>query len=333
MAGRLGRCWRRFRPLISTVRQFYTALPMANTPKKGPNVMVRLATYEDMKAVSDLTIIEGWDYSVDLVETMRRLCPDGFYLAEIDDEIVGTAYTINHTDSLAFQSLAITKEEYRNRGIYRSLFFKCMEYNGKRNIGGNAVGEKRSQGLIRQGFTKIDFEIIEMRGMVNRSKLTRLNNCMPTDTKILPMGDISFESLVTYDAKINPFRRAEFLKMWCIGNDTLNFAAMKQDEKGNRSIVGYINTHKLVHGFAVLPLYADDTIIAESLLFTLLSNLPDNVQICMNVPVPNQSALDLVKKYSIDVEMYKLIRQYSKQVIPVPCNKIYSILSPDMMPA
>ncbi|XP_077979203.1 holothin acyltransferase-like isoform X2 [Glandiceps talaboti] len=296
--------------------------------RNGSNIQVRIARKEDTKIVSELANAEGWGYSADYVETLRQVNPEGFFVASKGDEVVGSGYACNHTDDLCFFGLAITKQGHRKQGVHTKLIEERLKYAGDRNLCVNSAGEHRKERSLQLGYKCIDFNIEGMIGQVSHSIL-KSSDIVPPGITILPINEVSFDSVIEYDGNINSFQRAEFLKIWCKGKNVSTFVAVKE----GGVVVGYINVRPLQEDFTILPWYADDVFIAESLLLTLLKALPNNCTVRVHVPSSNKAGLDLAKKYQLNGKFYTLTRQYTKHVVTVPVEKIFCIATPEVMPA
>ncbi|XP_077978971.1 holothin acyltransferase-like [Glandiceps talaboti] len=281
-----------------------------------------------MKAVSELTIAEGWGYSADYVETIRQVNPDGFFLAFKGSELVGTAYAFNHTDDLTFFGMSITKQGHRKQGIQRRLFEQVFSHAGDRNIGLNSCDEHRRDVNVKIGFKHIDFETKFMIGKVDHSLLYTINT--PSGVKITQLDEVPFNNITEYDDKINPFNRAEFLKVWLQGKNVYSFVALEGIGK-NSVVVGYVSARLLGEQFAISPMYADNVAIADSLLHTVLLSLPNYCSVRLIVPTGNRGSLELAHKYHLDKELFNHPRQFTKKIIKVPQDKIFSILALESM--
>ncbi|XP_077978968.1 holothin acyltransferase-like [Glandiceps talaboti] len=277
-----------------------------------------------MKAVSELTIAEGWGNSADYVETLRQVNSDGFFLAFKGSELVGTAYAFNHTDDLTFFGLFITKQGHRKQGIQRRLFEQLFNHAGDRNIGLNSAGEYRRDVNVKIGFKHIDFETKSMIGQVDHSLLPTINT--PSGVKITQLDEVPFNDITEYDKGINQFNRAEFLKIWLQGKNVYSFVALEEGMGKNGLVVGYVSARLLEEEFAISPLYADNVAIADSLLHTVLLSLPNSYTVRLVVPTGNKISLDLARKHHIDKVLFTCTRQFSKKIIEVPQHKVFSLV-------
>ncbi|XP_077978975.1 holothin acyltransferase-like [Glandiceps talaboti] len=315
-------------PTYQTSTRPLSGSPTLYSNQVTSNIHVRIARKEDSKIVSDWMNTDGWGYTPDYIETLRQVNPEGFFVASKGDEVVGCGYAFNHTDELCSFGLAFTKPGHRKQGIHTKLIEERLKYAGDRNKGAYTVNEHRKQITLQIGFKCIGFEIKDMRGQVSHSILAS-RDIVPPAITILPINEVSFDSVIEYDGNINSFQRAEFLKIWCKGKNVSTFVAVKE----GGVVVGYINVRPLQEDFAILPWYADDVFIAESLLLTLLKALPDNCTVRVHVPSSNKAGLDLAKKYQLNKVFCTLIRQYTKRDVTVPVEKIFCISTPEVMPA
>ncbi|XP_077978978.1 holothin acyltransferase-like [Glandiceps talaboti] len=266
----------------------------------------------------------GWNYPVDYIKALYHLHPKGLFLAVKDGEIVGTAYAYNHTGNLSFFGLAITKPEYRRRGIQKRLVEYRFRHAGERNIGLNSVDSDLGKGI---GFVHEDFKSIVVQGYTNHQVLQRIATDITSNINILTISEIEFEKLVKYDAQINTYERPEFLKVWSSGNNVKNYVAVNE----GLDIVGYINARPVVGGFLISPCYADDNIIAECLLTTLLRSLSDHSQVTIQFPLPNRAAENLVTKCIVEYTSNTEFRLYTKEVVKTPLHKIFAISCSETM--
>ncbi|XP_077978969.1 holothin acyltransferase-like [Glandiceps talaboti] len=293
------------------------------------HLLIRVASKEDMKAVSELTIAEGWGYSADYIETIRQVNPDGFFLAFKGSELVGTAYAFNHTDDLTFFGMSITKQGHRKQGIQRRLFEQRFDHAGDRNVCLNSGDEYRRDVNVKIGFKHIDFETKLINGQVDHSLVPTINT--PSGVKITQLDEVQFNDITEYDKGINQFNRAEFLQIWLQGKNVYSFVALEKGMGKNGRVVGYVSARLLEEEFAISPLYADNVAIADSLLRTVLLSLPNSCTVRLVVPTGNKVTLELARKHHIDKVLFTCTRQFTKKIIEVPQHKIFSIVALESM--
>ncbi|XP_077978974.1 holothin acyltransferase-like [Glandiceps talaboti] len=154
-------------------QRFLSCSPTMYSNEPMSHLLIRVASKEDMKAVSELTIAEGWGNSTDYVETLRQVNPDGFFLAFKGNELVGTACAFNYTDDLTFFGMSITKQGHRKQGIQRRLFEQRFSHAGDRNVACNSSDEHRINVLHKIGFKKTEMEMRLMIGQVDHSVLPK----------------------------------------------------------------------------------------------------------------------------------------------------------------
>ncbi|XP_070561803.1 uncharacterized protein [Ptychodera flava] len=291
------------------------------------DVKVHIATKEDMEAISALTVAEDWNYSVEYLETLRLLDPEGFFVAKKGDEIVGTGMAINIDDDFAYFAMSITKKGHRKQGIQRRIFQERFKHAGDRNIGINSVDERRKEVNTEIGFKLISYQVSCVRGLVDRDALPSVGTLPSSNFKILPLSSVSFDSLINYDANVVTFNRANFLKLWCKTSGSVTYVSVNERDE----IVGYINARSIIGETSVLPLIADKAEIAESLFLTLIHHLPDNTLVKLHTVLTNLAAVELAKKFNIQELLYTITCQFNKNIIPVKLDKVFSALSPETL--
>ncbi|XP_070560069.1 uncharacterized protein [Ptychodera flava] len=289
------------------------------------DVKVHIATKEDMKAVSALTVEEEWNYPVDYIETLRLLDPEGFFVAKKGDEIVGTGMAINLNDDFAYFAMSLTKKGHRKQGIQRRIFQERFKHAGNRNIGINSIDERRQEVNTEIGFKLISYQVSCVRGLVDRDALPSVGTLQSSNFKILPLSSVSFDSVVNYDANVVTFHRGYFLELWCKSTGCVTFVSVNE----NGDIVGYVNARPFMGDFAVVPLIADNTEIAESLFLTLIHHLPDDAFVKLHPVVQNLAAVELAKKYNIQGLVYTITCHFNKNIIPVKLDKVFSVSTPE----
>ncbi|XP_077979082.1 uncharacterized protein LOC144434498 isoform X2 [Glandiceps talaboti] len=288
-------------------------------------IKFRRATKDDMKSVSDLTIAVGWNFTESLVDTVRQSSRNGIFVAE-----KGTILVNNITENLAHIGLSITKEGHRKKGLQTTMFKKYSSCSDERNLclvaGSRLLASRYSN---KFDYIHIDSEVKVMEGNVDHSILK--TKCTAEEFDILPVNAIPFDSLVKYDEQVCSFARPHFLKYWCFGDNVYTFVAVKCTEKGSPIILGCIVVWPIYKQFKIMPLYADSSIVAKSLIDHVLKMLSDGATISLEIPSPNTTALEMGKSYNL-VEKHTFVRQYTKQTIPLQIGKVFSACSGGIAP-
>ncbi|MCO5382465.1 MAG: hypothetical protein NHB15_10575 [Methanosarcina barkeri] len=114
-----------------------------------------------------------------------------------------------------------------------------------------------------------------------------------------------------------PAPRATFLEKWIKQPDSYAFAAVEAGK-----LKGYGVIRKCQNGYKIGPLFADDAIIAEKIFLALRASIPDEAVFVIDVPEPNKKALEITRKYGMDV-VFTTIRMYSREEPNINLEKVY----------
>ncbi len=102
-----------------------------------------------------------------------------------------------------------------------------------------------------------------------------------TEVTIVDYGPTMFDDIYEYDKTIQPIERKHFVKTH-IDNSVQTKVAMK-----NGKIVGYGCVRPNFKGFMLMPLYADDELVAGRILASLVQNIDDEELIKIGIPEGN----------------------------------------------
>ena len=88
---------------------------------------------------------------------------------------------------------------------------------------------------------------------------------------------------------------------------------------------GFAVVRKLISGYKIGPLFADNAMIAEELYKACL-NAVQGEQLYIDIPVCNGAAVQLVKKYEAEY-VFECARMYYGTPPKVDMNKVFGITS------
>ncbi|HPZ33449.1 MAG TPA: GNAT family N-acetyltransferase, partial [Methanoculleus sp.] len=90
--------------------------------------LVRRMGREEVEIAVDWAEQEGWNPGIHDAEAFHAADPEGFFIAELDGEPIGSISVVNYSEAFAFAGLYIVKPEYRNRGYGSRLFAAGMAH-------------------------------------------------------------------------------------------------------------------------------------------------------------------------------------------------------------
>jgi len=277
----------------------------SHTEIKG--LKIRKMRRDEAEFAIQMAAGEGWNPGIHEGKIFYDTDPDGFFIAEIEGELVGCASAVVYDDSFGFLGFFVVKPEFRENGVGVKLTEKCLERMGNRNIGLDGVveNEKKYQELMK---FKSFYSNLRFEG--------RGGGEVPDG--LVKISDISFESLLEYDKEMFPAPRSTFLEKWIKQPDSSTFAAVEAGK-----LKGYGVIRKCQNGYKIGPLFADDVITAEEIFLALKASVPEEA-IYLDVPEPNKKAMEIANKYGMTV-MFKTIRMYSREEPDINLEKVYGV--------
>lgn len=269
----------------------------------------RTMTKEEVAIAVDWAKAEGWNPGLSDAECFWPVDPEGFFCAELDGKIVGTAAVVNYDDHFSFGGFYIVDPKYRAGGIGTHLARYAMSHAGNRVLGVDGVvamvPKYEASGLLFLHYNNARYE--GTGGGVMPGGLT-------------PVQDVDFSRLLAFDTAHFPVQREGFLRCWIAQEGHYGLARLGDDG----AILGYGVRRKCHAGFKIGPLFAKDRATAELILDGLISGIP-NEQFYLDIPRPNAAAVALVEDRKM-APVFFTARLYStKEPVPLPIDEIFGV--------
>jgi ribosomal protein S18 acetylase RimI-like enzyme len=270
---------------------------------------IRRMRRDEVEFAIDLAAGEGWNPGVRDGACFYATDPNGFFVAELDGELVGSISAVSYGDSFGFMGLFIVKPEYRGTGIGARLGKQGLTYLADHNIGLDGVVEQQSN-YQRHGFHTA-YRNLRYEGVGG-------GGSMPDG--VVAIAEVRFEDLLEYDARMFPVPRPQFLSCWIDQPEGAALAVVEDDD-----LAGYGVIRKCWSGYKIGPLFADTTQIAETLFAALTSEVPGD-SIFLDTPEVNPTAVELAERHHMSV-VFETARMYSKGEPALPMNRIFGVTS------
>jgi GNAT superfamily N-acetyltransferase len=277
--------------------------------EKIEDLNIRIMSREEVKFAIDMAAAEGWNPGINDGELFYEADNNGFFIAELEGKPVGCASAVAYDDKFGFLGLYVVKPEFQKKGIGMKLTEKCLEHLGDRNIGLDGVVENEEK------YRKV----MKFRSAYSNLRFEGKGGGKSPDG-LIKISEVPFEKLLEYDRRMFPAPRFGFLKKWINQPDSYAYAALKMGE-----LIGYGVIRKCWAGYKIGPLFADDQSIAEQIFRALRASVPEET-IYLDVPEPNKEAMELAKKYQMNV-MFRTIRMYSQKKPDIELDKVYGVTS------
>lgn len=252
---------------------------------------------------------EGWNPGLSDMACFWPVDPDGFFCAERDGRIVGTAAVVNYDDRFSFGGFYIVDPACRDGGVGMQLARYAMRHAGNRVLGVDGVvamvPKYEGSGLLFLHYNNARYE--GTGGGVMPGGLT-------------PIRDVDFSRLLAFDTDHFPVQREGFLRCWIAHEGHSGLARLGDDG----AILGYGVRRKCHTGYKIGPLFAQDRATAELVLDGLIADIPGE-PFFLDIPRPNAAAVALVEARKM-VPVFFTARLYStKEPVPLPLDEIFGV--------
>src|SRR5690554_772029 len=98
-------------------------------------IALRTMSREDLAVAVEWAAREGWNPGLDDAAAFFAADPEGFLLAEIDGEPIGTISAVRYGADYGFVGFYIVKPEFRGHEVGWKLAEQALAFLGDRNIG------------------------------------------------------------------------------------------------------------------------------------------------------------------------------------------------------
>lgn len=255
---------------------------------------------------------EGWNPGKHDADVFWETDPQGFLGVYYEDEMIGGGSIVSYNGEFGFMGLFIVKPEYRSKGIGSELWYKRRDLLLSRLKEGAAIG---MDGVVEMQpfYAKGGFKIAYRD---ERHKNTGRH--FEVDEHISTIKDDDLNEVLEYDQQCFGFPRPQFIKPWLQMQGIKTFKYM---DKGR--LKGFAVVRKLMEGYKICPLFADNGEVAEELYKACLNSVPDEA-ISIDIPIVNRAAVALVEKYNAEY-IFECARMYYGNPPDVDINKVFGI--------
>ena len=231
--------------------------------------VVRNAFKDELDAAIKLgvTVLPEWHVSPSEFSCAYTLDPTGFYVGELNGEIIGLINCIKYPGHSAFISTFLVKAEYRGKGYGRQTWdtaWKSLDSNV--SLGLDAVTDMVPK-YETLGFCSFWNTLVVV---LDLEKITeRFAGVSDSTVSIKQINTIDATKVIEYDASIFGTSREGFTRAWIAIPGSRGWVAV--DDRG--SLIGYVAVRPVIGGIdmkvgplSLGPLYADNDITAKLLL-------------------------------------------------------------------
>jgi len=270
---------------------------------------ISVMTQAEIQTAISWAKAEGWNPGINDAAAFYAADSTGFLIGKIDGVPIATISAVKYGASFGFVGLYIVKEEFRGNGFGLRIWEEAISRLHGRNIGLDGVVAQQ-ENYKKSGF-KLAHRNVRFSGLSTKSP-ERSGN-------IVEVQKLNFQDLESYDRSFFPEERKVFLKEWISPENSRTLAMIE-----NSTIVGYGCIRPCDRGFKIGPLNAESGDIASALFSALTDSLPHGSEIFLDVPEPNDKAIDLAQKAGMS-PVFETARMYTKDFPQMPLDKIFGI--------
>lgn len=269
---------------------------------------------DDLKTLVAWAEDEGWNPGPYDADVFFATDPEGFYGYYHNGELVAGGAIVSYNGQFGFMGLFIVKPEYRSAGIGRQLWYQRRDTLLSRLNEGAAIG---MDGVI-------DMQPFYAKGGFNIAfrdeRYVRTGAACEAHKNISPVSEDDIDAVLAYDALGFGFARPQFMQPWLFlpGNKTFKYVEADM-------VLGFAVVRKLISGYKIGPLFADNATIAEELYKACLDAVQGE-QLYIDIPVCNEAAVRLVKKYEAEY-IFECARMYYGTPPDIDMKKVFGITS------
>jgi len=292
---------------------------MSPAPDPGRHFNVRTMTAAEVALALEWAAAEGWNPGRHDAPCFHAADPEGFFIGEWQGQPMACLSAVAYDESAGFIGLYIVRPEFRSMGLGIRIWRHGMAYLGERNVGLDGVVAQQAN-YRKSGFQPA-WRNIRYQGVVQgaASSAAALAST-PTRTAITPVSTLPFDQLLAYDGVHFGAQRARFLEAWIRQPETIAVAAMQ-----GGSIRGYGVARRCETGYKIGPLFADDALIAASLLRDIAARLPAQT-VTLDVPETNPAAVELAERHGM-ARVFETARMYTRGAPALPMGQIFGVTS------
>ena len=269
---------------------------------------IRRMQADEIQVAIDWAEREGWNPGIHDAQTFYQADPNGFFIGEINGQAVSVGSAVVYDDQFAFCGLYIVHPNFRGQGYGIELTRERLRYVDHRNAGIDGVAENIPI------YERIGYRLAyhNIRYQCSATSKTTL------DQSIVPLSQVPFECIETYDLFCFPSKRSGFLNAWI---NQSNAKALGFVENGQ--LRGYAVRRQCIEGHKIGPLFADNFSVAEGLFLALQQDIPGEA-IFLDIMEINPAAQRLVDRYHMQ-KVFTTGRMYLKGQPELDKQKIFGI--------
>jgi ribosomal protein S18 acetylase RimI-like enzyme len=275
-------------------------------------MLIRPMRRKELDLLVDWAAQEGWNPGLRDADVFWATDQNAFIAAEFNGRLIGGGSIAAYGKHYGFMGFFIIHPDFRGRGLGNTLWHERLRRLRSRLEPGATIGMDGvfdMQDYYARGGFKLSHRDMRFEG------LTQPGSRAPG---IVPLSEVSFETVDAYDRVHFPAPRTAFLKRWITTAGMYCKGAVDGDK-----LTGYGVVRACRKGFKIGPLFADTPGIAQNLLDSLCARVPGET-VFLDVPENNPAALKLAKKAGMK-EVFGCAKMYFGPTPRLPDEEIFGV--------
>jgi GNAT superfamily N-acetyltransferase len=247
------------------------------------NLTIRVMDRAALDQAMEWAAAEGWNPGLNDPDCFQAADPTGFLMGYLGDQPIASISVVRYSSAFGFLGLYIVRPDQRGRGFGFRLWRAGMEYLEGCTVGLDGV-------VAQQGnYARSGFVLAHRNVRYGGSPLIEV----PDDERLKLVSPALTAAVLAYDRPFFAGPREAFLRCW-LRPDVRTAIAFVEDG----TIKGYGVIRACRSGHKIGPLFADGEREAD-LLFQALAAQARGASVFLDLPEPNQAAVQLAARSSL----------------------------------
>lgn len=275
---------------------------------------IRKMTQQDVSAAMRLSREAGWNQVADDWHRFLSIEPDGCFVADVDDQLVGTTVACVF-DRIGWVAMVLVSSLHRGKGIGTQLTQHAVDW-----LEGRAVV------TIRLDATPLGLPIYERLGFFRQFELIRYGGVLPqtaADSDYTPApSQEELTRAIELDRTVTHTHRAKWL--------TVLFAAWPDAVRlvrANGSVLGFVAVRRGTHASQIGPCVARGN--AGPRLFRHVARRYAGQAVYIDVPEPNTVATAHAESMGLHAQRH-LVRMCRGEPVQEDIAQLWSSSGPEL---
>lgn len=278
------------------------------------DVIVRAATLDEVRIISSWAQREAWQPGVGDADAFYAADPHGFYVAELDGELLGSISAARYGTEYAFVGHYVVDPRHRNESLGHVIVGAVAPTLEGLRIGIDGVEVQVPT------YASLGFELVHWISRHGGSPSTVLQ-ALPTSLGVTveSVSEVT-EGVIDFDASHVPERREAFARIWYAPGSPRESLVVRDGER----IIGLATVRPVMGGGSRIgPLFAESDEVAVALLRECASIAQQwDGDLFIDIPDPNEAARSLAARCGL-TPGFACARMYRGGIPDLPLEQIY----------